>query len=293
MITLTNIAAPPARVVVLGARGLIGCVLVHKLGAVEIPVVPLGSSDIDLCSESAAEQVTEIIATGDTLVMLSALTPDKGRDTVTFVRNVKMADAVCRAIVEKPPAHVVYMSSDAVYPMTAGLINEATPTAATDLYGAMHMARERMFESVCGDIPLTITRCTQVAATNDTHNSYGPNRFRRQALAEGKITLGGNGEETRDHVWVDDVARLLVTIIDRRGDGVINLASGVSHSFREVAEIVSGNLRERPEIVTTARSNPITHRHFDVTMLNEVLPEFQFTPLSEIVASIHAALDIK
>tara|TARA_R110002110_G_scaffold376568_2_gene586597 strand:- start:102852 stop:103733 length:882 start_codon:yes stop_codon:yes gene_type:complete len=293
MIALTDTTDVPARVVVFGAPGLIGHALVDLLEAAKIPVVPLGSSDIDLCSERAADQAAEAMLPGDTLVMLSALTPDKGRDTATFVRNVKMADAVCRAMAVKPPAHVVYMSSDAVYPMTPGLIHEATPTGATDLYGAMHMARERMFESVCGDTPLAITRCSQVAATHDTHNSYGPNRFRRQALAEGKIILGGNGEETRDHVWVDDVARLLSTIIARRGDGVINLASGVSHSFRDVAEMVADNLADRPEIVTTERNNPITHRHFDVTVLNEVLPDFRFTPLPEIVASIHAALDIK
>jgi nucleoside-diphosphate-sugar epimerase len=41
----------------------------------------------------------------------------------------------------------------------------------------------------------------------DPHNGYGPNRFRRLAAAGQEIVLFGGGEERRDHVLVDDVAR--------------------------------------------------------------------------------------
>ena len=86
---------------------------------------------------------------------------------------------------------------------------------------------------------LAILRCTLVCSADDTHNSYGPNRFRRQAAKDGKITLGGEGKETRDHVSADDVAELVRLVLVHRSAGLLNAVSGRSRSFAEVAHIVA------------------------------------------------------
>lgn len=278
------------RIVVLGSRGVIGRSLMTVLGE-DGELAPrlfgISSADIDLLSDSAADDLSQALRPDDAVIVLSALAPDKGRDTATLLRNIRMAEAVCQALRTVAPSHVVYMSSDAVYPFDSGVVSEASPAAPTDLYGVMHRTREIMFGSLGLDAPLAVLRCTLVLSPHDTHNSYGPNRFRQQALAEGRIVLGGRGEEMRDHVAVGDVSRLVAEVVRRRFDGTLNLASGTSHSFLEVANMVAHNMARRPEIETTARTMPVTHRHFDVTHLRRTFPTFRFTPLAEAIAKLH------
>jgi len=50
----------------------------------------------------------------------------------------------------------------------------------------MHRTRELMLAAEA-KAPLAILRLTAVYGAGDTHNSYGPNRFLRQALKDGRF----------------------------------------------------------------------------------------------------------
>jgi UDP-glucose 4-epimerase len=270
----------PTRVVVLGARGFIGRHLIPLLSAEGIPTLALGSADLDLADGSAAEKLGSHLRPDDALVMLSAITPDKGRDSTALLKNLVMAKAVCDALAKRPVAHVIYVSSDAVYPFDEALVSEDSPAASADLYGCMHRTREVMFEGA-SKAPTIVLRPTLIYGAGDTHNSYGPNRFRRVAAKDGKITVGGNGEETRDHIYVEDVARLLTRILQRRSSGRLNLATGRSTSFFELARMVASRSAKPVEVITTPRGAPITHRAFDVTACRKAFPDFVFTPIEK------------
>jgi UDP-glucose 4-epimerase len=69
----------PARVVVLGARGFIGRALVAALQQAGIAVMPVSSADLDLTAEDAGDRLAAMLKPDDAVVLLSALTPDKGR----------------------------------------------------------------------------------------------------------------------------------------------------------------------------------------------------------------------
>src|SRR5204863_9896338 len=153
----------------------------------------------------------------------------------------------------------------------APLISEQTPAAPTDLYGAMHCMRELMLAAEAKG-PLAILRLTAIYGPGDTHNSYGPNRFLRQALREGRIALFGNGEETRDHLHVDDAVDLMLLVIGHASSGLLNLASGSSVSFRNAAELIAAAAPRPVEIAASARQHPVTHRHFDITNLLRAFP---------------------
>ena len=219
--------------------------------------------------------------------MLSALTPDKGRDIATFMKNLRMAAAVCGAVQARPVSHVVYMSSDAVYPMIDGRVSEDTAAQPPDLYGTMHYARERMFSDAVKEAPLAILRCTLVLSPRDTHNSYGPNRFRVIGLEGGEITVGGEGEETRDHILDQDVAEIVRLVLSHRSRGLINVATGTSHSFREVAEMVAVCFDPPITVKGSPRNFPVSHRHFDPTALMQAFPNLQLTPLNDAIRMVH------
>ena len=152
-----------------------------------------------------------------------------------------MGRAVCEATRAVEIAQLVYGSSDAVYSFATTLISEATPSVPIDLYGVMHRARELMLASEA-KAPVAVLRLTAIYGAGDTHNSYGPNRFMRQALKDGRISLFGNGEETRDHLYVDDAVDLILKVITHGSTGLLNFASG---TLRDVSIGCRGSGRSR------------------------------------------------
>jgi UDP-glucose 4-epimerase len=281
--------ADPARVVVLGSRGFIGAALLGALARAGVKGLGLGRKELDLTTDAADERLADRLREDDAIVVLSALTPDKGRGLEPFLQNILMAATVCRALGRRTPAHVVYVSSDALYPFTSGLIDETSCAQADDLYGVMHRAREVMVAGATRS-PVAIVRPTLIYGAGDTHNSYGPNRLRRQAYKDRRITLFGEGEETRDHLFVDDLAALLLFVLRHRSAGVLNAATGHSITYAELAAKVAGCFDYPIEIAGTPRQTPITHRHFDISALHRAFPEFRFTPLEEGLARAHRGM---
>jgi UDP-glucose 4-epimerase len=104
----------PERVAVLGSGGFLGRGLLTACAAAGIEAAGLGSRDIDLADASAGARLAERLRPKDALVFLAALTPDKGRDSGTLMRNLAMGRAVCEATRAVAIAQLVYASSDAV-----------------------------------------------------------------------------------------------------------------------------------------------------------------------------------
>lgn len=268
----------PARVVVLGARGFVASNLIHHLSDQQIPVVGLSSDDLDLTASSSVSTLAELLREDDSLVFISALTPDRGRDIKTMMKNFSMGQSVCDALARRSCAHVVYLSTDAVYADEATLVREQSCVQPESFHGTMHIVRERMLIETlkATSTPLALLRPSLLFGPGDTHNGYGPNRFVRTALDSKQVALFGGGEEKRDHVYIDDVSILTAQVLAHRSAGVLNLATGESKSFREVADCVAA-LVPGTEVQPSQRVNPITHRHFDISALVAAFPDFRFT----------------
>jgi nucleoside-diphosphate-sugar epimerase len=150
----------------------------------------------------------------------------------------------------------------------------------------MHLAREIAFSSFVKS-PLALLRPTLIYGAEDPHNGYGPNRFRRLANAGQEIVLFGEGEERRDHVLVDDVAEIILRVLRWRSTGVLNIATGETHSFREVADLVVARAGSGVAINGSPRSGPMPHngyRPFDVSACRTAFADFTYTPLAEGIA---------
>lgn len=272
--------------VVLGGRGFIGAALRAALERAGIATLAPSRAELDLAAEGAGERLTAMLRPTDSLVLVAAVTTDKGRGLDPFLTNLHIGAHVCAALGRVPPAHVVYVSSDAVYPPDVSRVTEQSCAEPNDLYGAMHLAREVMVKAAT-PAPIAVLRPTLVYGAADTHNSYGPNRLRRMARKEGRITLFGEGEETRDHLLVDDVVALMLLVLRHRSAGTLNLATGRSITYAELARRVAAQFEGPIEIVGTPRRSPVTHRHFDIAALRKAFPRFVFTPLDDGLAKAH------
>jgi len=273
----------PGRVVVIGAGGFIGSAMCTRFDTDKVPVLALTRKELDLLKPEAAATLQRLLRADDSVVFVSALAPT--RNNAMLIDNLRMAEAVCAALAAQPVGHLVYVSSDAVYSDDANPVTERSCQQPSSLHGVMHLAREIMLRAAL-KLPLAILRPTLIYGAKDPHNGYGPNRFRRLAAKGEAITLFGEGEEKRDHVHVDDVAALTSAVLQHRSTGTLNIATGRSASFREVAEMVVG-LSPRPvEIRGTPRQNPITHRHFDITDCLKAFPEFHYVSLRDGLARV-------
>lgn len=279
---LQSSPAAPARVVLLGASGFIARALAEKLTAAKVSVLTISSQQVDLAAPDAGAKLAGLLQPGDAVVMTSALTPDKGRDTATLMKNLRMAESVAAALAAKPATHFVYLSSDAVYDWRHPLISEATAPSPTDLYSTMHLAREQVLAAAttATKVPYCILRPCAVYGLGDTHNGYGPNRFARTAVAEGKIKLFGGGEETRDHVFIDDVVAVIELALRHRSTGLLNVVSGRSATFAEVAAAIAALCPRPVAIEPQPRGGPVTHRHFDASALLGSFPGHRPTALA-------------
>jgi UDP-glucose 4-epimerase len=206
-----------------------------------------------------------------------------------MMTNLRMAEAALQAFAAVPPAHLLYISSDAVYADNANPVTEQSPVAPSTSHGMMHAARELMFRTEV-KAPFAALRPTLIYGARDPHSGYGPNRFRRQAAEGGPITLFGEGEEKRDHVAVEDVARLAVRILQHRSTGSLNAVTGVATSFSDIAHLVAGNFRPKVEVKYLTRTVPrphLLHRFFDITNCYKAFPDFHFEPLADGLARVH------
>jgi UDP-glucose 4-epimerase len=268
----------PQRVVVIGANGFVGGAVAARLEGDGVAVLRVSRKEVDLLAPDAGSILRKILKAGDSVVAASARAPCK--DSAMLVDNMIMARAMVQAVAAAGVAHVVNISSDAVYADSAAPLTEASCAAPGSLHGAMHLAREVMFQSE-QKAPLAILRPSLLYGASDPHNGYGPNRFRRLAAKGEDITLFGEGEERRDHVFIDDVAEIVKRVLYRRSVGVLNIATGEVQSFMDLAKRISGG---KVAIKTTARSGPMPHngyRPFDPSCCRKAFPDFRYTPLEE------------
>jgi nucleoside-diphosphate-sugar epimerase len=278
---LNPFARAPQRVVVIGAGGFVGGAVAERLAALRVPVLALGRTEVDLLSPDAGETLARLLRPADSVVAAAAIAPVK--NTAMLVDNMRLVATLVAALTNVPVAHLVNISSDAIYADGPLPLTDSSPAAPTSLHGAMHAAREIALRTEVAS-PQAHLRPTLIYGAKDPHNGYGPNRFRRLA-AEGKeIVLFGEGEERRDHVHIDDVAEIVVRALFNKSVGALNIATGSVHSFRDIADEVAASAEKDVAIKASPRSGPMPHngyRPFDITASRRAFPDFNYMPLGE------------
>lgn len=271
--------AAPSRVVIVGAGGFVGGAIRRQLDAGRVPTLPLRRQDVDLLAADAPARLTGLLMPTDSVVMVSAVAPAK--NVPMLMQNLKMAEAICAALAETEIAHLVYISSDAVYADDANPVTERSPLAPSTIHGMMHAARELILKSST-KAPVAMLRPTLIYGAADPHNGYGPNRFRREAQKGGPILIFGEGEERRDHVSIDDVAKVTTLALLHRSAGALNVVTGVSTPFCDIAQIIAKQYGVA--VKSQPRQGPrphLLHRFFDATDCLKSFPTFHYTSLTE------------
>src|SRR6188508_930574 len=176
--------------------------------------------------------------------------------------NVEGTQILLDAMRATPVERFILISSSEVYgtaesdPMDEDhALNPRSPYAATKA-GADRLAYSYF---VTYDLPIVILR---------PFNNYGARQhpekvlpqFITSALADRPLTIHGDGHASRDWLFVDDDAEaieaIIETPIDRVAGEVLNVATGVDISVRDVAELVLDALDKPRELKTHVSERP-------------------------------------
>lgn len=278
----------PVRVIVVGGDGFVGGAIVRQLRDRNIDTLAITRRDVDLLREGATGALAARLRPSDAFVAVAAIAPVK--TPLMLKDNITLIEALVGALKMRPVAHVLNIGSDAIYADSAKPLTEGSCPAPGSLHGIMHLAREIMLREATEETPFATLRPTLIYGADDPHNGYGPNRFRRLAAKGEPLVLFGEGEERRDHVWVEDVAELAVRILLRRSRGALNAATGTVVSFRDIAQLVTSRFATRPPIVSIPRVGPMPHggyRPFDPAATFSAFPDFRYTQLTDGLDRLH------
>jgi UDP-glucose 4-epimerase len=188
---------------------------------------------------------------------------------------------ILQAAIEAKVRKVVAASSASVYGMA-----DRFPTAETHhpynnrtLYGAAKAFNEgvlRAFHDQHGLDYVALRYFNVYGPRMDTHGAYTEVMIRwMQRIAAGEpLTIFGDGEQTMDFIYVDDVARanILAATVPLT-DRVYNVGTGSEVSLKEVAALLLRVMKSSNRIEhAPARSvNPVPRRKADVWQAREEL----------------------
>jgi UDP-glucose 4-epimerase len=175
---------------------------------------------------------------------------------------------------------VVFISSGAVYgdlseqPLQEGAVpNPRSPYAVSKLAAEYYV---RTIGGLWGIETVSLR----------VFNAYGPGQrlpashppvipnFLRQAVREGTLVVHGEGEQTRDYVFVDDVVRAMVAAATAPtvDNLVINVGSGTETSVRGLVRLVLKTTSSSAQVVYNPHSSPgVARMCADLTLARDKL----------------------
>ncbi len=301
------------KVLVTGGAGFIGSHLAERLldEGYEVNVLDnLSSGDIenlDNCIDRSdfrfiegdlrnKEDVREALKDVDAVFHEAAITSvpfSVENPELTEEVNVKGTVNLLEECEEHGVEKFVFASTCAVYgdPDYLPLDEEASPDPTSPYAESKLLAEEKILDRT-GLNPV-IFRYFNVYGLRQGGGSYAgviPKFLDR--LAEGKAPIiFGDGEQTRDFVYVGDVVRANIEALESEDvvGEIFNLGSGKSVSINELCDIlleVTGNEDVEPDF-ESSREGDIKHSSSDISKINEKLdfePEFSLREgLSKLV----------
>ncbi|HEV8641360.1 MAG TPA: NAD-dependent epimerase/dehydratase family protein [Methylomirabilota bacterium] len=167
---------------------------------------------------------------------------------------------------------------------------EDHPARATSPYGVSKVAAERYLECWAG---LTGGRTLALRLAN----VYGPRQnplgeagviaiFAHRLLGGEPCVVNGDGEQTRDYVYVEDVADAVARAVARAdATGVVNIGTGVETSVNELyRRLAKAAPVERPAVHGPARPGEQRRSALDATRAKALLGWTPSTSLDEGLA---------
>jgi len=192
---------------------------------------------------------------------------------------------------------VILASSGAIYgDQEDPLLSEDMKPHPNSPYAVSKLASEWYVRTI-GALSGIETLCLRI------FNAYGPGQrippahppvipnFIRQAMQDGTLIFHGDGNQTRDYVYVDDAINALVAAATVQGveEPVINVGSATETSVRELARMVVEITGGKPEEVYNPRGGGgVSRMRADISLAREKL---NYIPLIDLEQGLRLTME--
>jgi len=213
------------------------------------------------------------------------------------VVNVGGTATLMEAVRDAGTPRVVLASSGAVYgDQSEPLLTEDMQPLPHSPYAVSKLASEWYVRTI-GELSGIETLCLRI------FNAYGPGQripashppiipsFIRQSMQNGTVIFHGDGNQSRDYVYVDDVVNALVSAstIEEIDEPVINIGSGTETSVRDLAQMVIEITGGKPEEVYNPRvGGGVSRMKADISLAKKKLG---YVPLISLEKGLRLTLE--
>lgn len=236
-----------SRVLVTGGTGFIGrhCVAEllqsgHEVHVVSRQAQPRTSAahgwhQVDLFNEAEACSVVNSVRPDSVIHLAWEATPGRFWNSDENVQWVQATLSLLRAYARAGGGRVVIAGSCAEYDWRGGTFRESTtPLEPASLYGVSKVALFRLVESIAEQWGLSF-------AWGRVFFMYGPGEPPDrlvtsvvQRLLNGERALCTHGGQVRDYLYVGDVSRAFVALLESDFVGAVNIGSGIPVAVRDI-----------------------------------------------------------
>lgn len=138
----------------------------------------------------------------------------------------------------------IFSSSAAVYGTQVSKLAKETDTASpTSPYGVSKLAAEKYIEYYCRkhNMPYVSFRYSNVYGPKQSSSAEGGvvAIFIKNILANKPVTINGEGNQTRDFIYVEDVAEANLIASNSNVSGIFNISTGRGMSINKIHEIIA------------------------------------------------------
>ena len=295
-----------SKVLVTGGAGFIGSHLVEKLLSREYDVVVLDdlskgvSKNLSKVSHlikvvkadvSDASTVKEVLKGVDYVVHLAALVSVQESiekpslyHEVNAIGTFNLLQWSAKAGVKR----FTFVSSCAVYGDPKSLpIKETDPVNPLSPYAESKLVAEEYCRAFSGQFKLgaAVLRLFNVYGPRQAYSEYSGviTRFLERLRLRQPPVIYGDGEQTRDFVFVEDVVGYAVRALETDSKVTVNIGSAKQTTINELARLVqqlTGTLGMEP-VHLQPKKGEIRHSLADISLLRSMLGQIPITRLEE------------
>ncbi len=191
--------------------------------------------------------------------------------------NLNATVKLLKSAVDNDVEKIIFSSSSAVYGQNKNMpLKESEQPQPMSPYASSKASCELYMQSFYDSYGLNYTslRYFNVFGPGQDKNSqYAaviPN-FISALLEDSQPEIYGDGEQTRDFVYVKDVVRANINAAESDFNGIVNIASGEKLSINQLYEIVKNTLDSNIKpIYLPKRQGDIKHSLADITQMEKI-----------------------